>query len=169
LTQAKTLFESFGEFNKADECHYLLARYRGRQYATAKVGRLYPFYLFSQILDFAWGYGTRPVRLFRVSVIVVLVFAFIYLICSDVNWANVPVPQESLVIHRALSCLTLSATSVIPVQIIDRLAKLELLPLINLGRVSLIFVWIENLLGCAICYMTIFSISRWFKRHFIPT
>ena len=164
LTYSSRLYESIGEFTKEDECHYILNQYRRKQYAMGKLRYLNPLYLFSLILDVLWGYGTRPFRLVPVSLTVMVAFAILYLVCGDVNWSGKLIPRYNSI----TACLTLSVTSFAPAQLIDRLTKLYCLPVINVGPISLLFVWIESLLGLAIFSMMIFSISRWFKRRFVP-
>ncbi len=167
LEQAKKLYQSMGKFNKVDETYYLEATYRRGLYAKRRCGHFHPAYLLSLCLDVMWGYGIRPIRLLPVSTIVIIVFTIIYLLRGDVNWEQVPVAMGSPMIHYVPVCLTLSATSLIPAQLIEQVSNLHLFPVINVGAGSLIVVWIESLLGLGICTMAVSSIVRWFTRRFV--
>lgn len=164
LTLAEKIFKDIGEFSKADHCHYMLSRYRRTKYTADKLKRLNPFYLFSLFLDMIWGYGTRPFRLFPFGFAATLAFAVFYFLIGDVNWETGPVTIG----NRMIACVTLSVFSFCPAKIIESISQLKLLPAMNIGSVSLVGVWVENLLGLAFWSMVGFSIIRWFKRQFIP-
>lgn len=164
LSEARTLYERMGEFEKADESHYLASRIRRKRFRrSGRLGYLDPGFLLSLLLDISWGYGTRPRRLLPSASVVVLVFGALYLFVGDVRWGNGATGADYTT--RALAALVLSVTALLPAQLMERIATLKLLPPIVVSHVGEVLVFLESAVGLALMAMAAFSLTRWIKRR----
>ena len=168
LNNARKALETAGEFREADQCHALLSRLR-RQSCTAKWWtHAHPIYLFSHLLDFVWGYGTRPLRIIPLFLVTTVMFALLYLLAGDVQWNGEELANSSNWGSRVTAALALSFSSIIPVHLVQQFSDSEVLSLPEVGTVSLVAVWLESLIGSALLGMLAFWIGRWYRRQYLP-
>jgi len=167
VNRAREIFETTGRFAEADECHVLLSRLRRQNYAETWLRRAHPIHVFSRLLDFVWGYGTRPLRIVPILVGTIIAFAIFYWIAGDVRWAAQELEKAEMVQPTLTAALALSLTSIVPVHLIQRMGDVAVLPTLDVGTVSLIAVWLESFLGSVLVGMLAFWVMRWYRRRYV--
>jgi hypothetical protein len=114
--EAIDLAQQLGRYKELDQLRYSFYEIR-RNFASKQGQHL--FVIFSHINNWIWGYGIKPLRLLRVTIITILVFAILYILFEEIQLKTNPIDPEKALAQYIVLCFIYSLYSILPTGVIQ--------------------------------------------------
>jgi tetratricopeptide (TPR) repeat protein len=159
--EAIELAQTLGRYKDLDQLIYSFHAIRRRE--ASEDGRQL-FVIFSQINDWIWGYGIKPLRLCRIVALTILAFALFYFLFNETQIGSNSIKQAKSPGWYLFLCIGYSLYSLLPTGVIEWLSGAGLIVKFNVVGVSKWLSAIEVVIGMIYFAMAASLIQRALRR-----